>query len=251
MAIYKKICAAKRQGTKLLTMLIDPDTSNLTTLYKSINIAIDAHVDYFFVGGSLILENNISPIINYIKTNSSTPVVIFPGSTIQIDKNADCLLLPSVISGRNADLLIGKHIEAIGLIKSSNLETIPLGYILIDSGVSTTVHYMTNTNPIPYSKTEIAKATAMAGEMLGLKMLYLEAGSGAAKPVSCDMINAVSQNTDTPLIVGGGIRTPEAANAILSAGADMIVIGTALEKDINLIYDLSAAVHSIRSNNIK
>lgn len=251
MTIYKRICEDKKRGQKLLTMLIDPDNNDLDRLFKNINVAIDAHIDYFFLGGSLLFNNNINAIINHIKTLCQIPVVLFPGSQVQVNNNADCLLLPSVISGRNADLLIGKHVEAAGLIKASNLETISLGYMLIDSGTTTTVHYMSNTQPIPYSKPDIATATAIAGEMLGLQMLYLEAGSGAQQAVSQKMINAVSQSTNVPLIVGGGIRSPETAQRVLNNGADMIVIGTALENNINLVYDLSAAVHSITSKSLK
>ena len=250
MAIYKKISRAKLVGRKLLAMLIDPDCNNLSEVFKGINKAIAAHVDYFLIGGSLLQYNKMPEIIEYIKSQSTIPVILFPGGTMQIDASADAMFLPSVISGRNADLLIGKHVEVAPIIKSSGLEVLPMGYMLIDSGHKTTVHYMSNTQPIPYNNDAIAVSTALAGEMLGLKMIYLEAGSGASKHVSCSMINAVSKEVDLPIIVGGGITTANQAEDILSSGADMIVVGNAIEENSSFIFDLSTVVHSKKTNTI-
>lgn len=247
MTIYQKILSAKSEGKKLLSILIDPDTSNLGDIFKSINKAASAHIDYFFIGGSLLHNNNLFKIIEYIKTNTNIPSILFPGGVNQICSEASATLLPCVISGRNADLLIGKHVESAGLLKNSGIEVISLGYMLIDSGKPTTVNYITNTSPIPYENNNIAVSTAIAGEMLGLKMIYLEAGSGASKTISIKMVEAVSKNTSVPLIVGGGIKTADQAEKILEAGADMVVVGNALEKNNDFVFDLSAAVHSIKT----
>ncbi|MDB4438935.1 geranylgeranylglyceryl/heptaprenylglyceryl phosphate synthase [bacterium] len=250
MTIYKKILEAKVLGKKLLTMLIDPDTKDLENIYKTIDKAISAHVDCFFIGGSLLHQNSLAEIVDYIKSKTHIPVILFPGNTAQVYSQADATLFPSVISGRNPELLIGRHVESAGLLRESGIEVISLGYMLIDSGLTTTVNYITNTSPIPYDNTNIAISTAIAGELLGMKMIYLEAGSGAPRTISSKMINQVSKNINVPLIVGGGIKTPEQAEEILDAGADMIVVGNALETNDDLIFDLSATVHSIKTKTV-
>ena len=179
--IYKKILEAKVLGKKLLTMLIDPDTKDLENIYKTIDNAISAHVDCFFIGGSLLHQNSLAEIVDYIKSKTHIPVILFPGNTAQVYSQADATLFPSVISGRNPELLIGRHVESAGLLRESGIEVISLGYMLIDSGLTTTVNYITNTSPIPYDNTNIAISTAIAGELLGMKMIYLEAGSGAPR----------------------------------------------------------------------
>lgn len=246
MSIYNNIIKAKKEGRKLLSVLIDPDHTSDDILI-GIKNAIEAHVDYFFIGGSLLHGNAAGELIDFIKSNSNIPVILFPGSTMQINIEADALLYSSVISGRNPELLIGRHVESAFLLKKSPLEIISLGYMLIDSGQVTSVNYMSNTQPIPHDKRSIAVSTAIAGELLGLKMIYLEAGSGARRAVSSKMIQDVSHNISIPLIVGGGIREPEMATAALLSGADMVVIGNAAEKDPSLIFDMSAAVHSLKS----
>lgn len=243
MTIYNDLLQAKQGARKKLAVLLDPDKYE-KGFDKTILLAQDAHVDYFLVGGSYLLKDRMKEIIQVVKSNSNIPIVLFPGSSYQIDDQADALLFLSLISGRNPELLIGKHVEAAPLIRKSNLEVIPTGYILIDGGIQTSVNYMSNTKSIPHQKTEIAVGTAMAGELLGLKMIYLEAGSGAVNPISSAMIREVSMNISTPLTVGGGIKTPEKAIDNIKAGADMIVIGNILEKDPQIVIDFSAAVHS-------
>ena len=174
--------------------------------------------------------------------------LFFREAIIQIHDQADAILLLSLISGRNADLLIGKHVEAAPLLKKSNLEIISTGYILVDGGINSAVSYMSQTQPIPRNQNNIAVATAMAGEMLGMQSIYLEAGSGAKKPVPFEMVNAVRININIPLIVGGGIKSPDYAHKIAQARADVIVIGNAIEKDPDLIFDMSSAVHSAKSS---
>jgi putative glycerol-1-phosphate prenyltransferase len=182
-------------------------------------------------------------LIKLIKTNSTIPVILFPGSNLHIDMSADALLFLSLISGRNAELLIGQHVIAAPVLKKSNMEILPTGYILIDSGRQTTVSYISNTTPIPYDKPEIAACTAMAGEMLGLKLIYLDGGSGAQKQISARMIASVRKSVDVPLIVGGGIRSVEEASEAMEAGADVIVIGNGIEKNLNLLAEVSERVH--------
>ena len=182
-------------------------------------------------------------VLANIKKVTDIPMILFPGNSFQLSYKADGLLFLSLISGRNAELLIGKHVITAPFLKISPLEIMSTGYMLIDGGISTTVQYMSNTTPIPSDKDDIALSTAMAGEMLGLKMIYMDAGSGAKTPITPSMINAVSTAIDIPLIVGGGIRTPEKVYENVKAGADAIVVGNAIEKDPQLIIDMAAAVH--------
>jgi putative glycerol-1-phosphate prenyltransferase len=178
-----------------------------------------------------------------MKSKSNIPAILFPGNSFQLSYKADAILFLSLISGRNAELLIGNHVISAPFLKVSPLEIIPTGYMLIEGGVMTSVQYMSNTNPIPNTKPDIAMCTAMAGEMLGLKQIYMDAGSGAQKPVSAEMITAVSSTISIPLIVGGGIKSPEQASINVAAGADVIVVGNAIEKDPSLIKEISAAIH--------
>jgi putative glycerol-1-phosphate prenyltransferase len=186
---------------------------------------------------------NLGEVIKHIKENVSIPVVIFPGSSLQIDPAADALLFLSLISGRNPDLLIGQHVIAAPILKNNKLEVMPTGYILINSGKITSVAYISNTTPIPEDKYSLAACTALAGEMLGLRLIYLDAGSGAENEISPKMISTVRKAVNVPLIVGGGINTSRKAIAALEAGADLIVIGNALEKDPNLLTEISDKVY--------
>ena len=197
------------------------------------------------VGGSSAIDQlDLDKLVISIKSIVSIPVILFPGSNLHIDMSADALLFLSLISGRNPELLIGQHVIAAPVLKKSNLEILPTGYILIDSGRQTTVSYISNTTPIPYDKPEIAACTAMAGEMLGLKLIYLDGGSGAQKQISSRMIASVRKSVDVPLIVGGGIRSAEEAAEAMEAGADVIVIGNGIEKNLNLLAEVSERVHN-------
>lgn len=238
--IYQHILQAQH---KQLAVLIDPDKQTDETLLQLISRADNCKVDLFFVGGSLLVEDSFEKTVSLIKANSSIPVIIFPGNNYQISDKADALLFLSLISGRNAEYLIGQHVTAAPLIKEHGIEAIPTGYMLIDGGRVSTTSYITQTVPIPADKPDIAVATAMAGEMLGMKMVYLEAGSGAHTHVSVAMISAVKKNTSIPLIVGGGIRSGEQAEAVCKAGADVIVVGNVLEKEPELLMEISLAVH--------
>jgi putative glycerol-1-phosphate prenyltransferase len=234
----------KKGKQKQLAVLIDPDLGNLNKLTSVVENATKVGVDLFFVGGSLVLNDSLDRAIKLIKEVSSIPVVLFPGSPLQMSPKADAILFLSLISGRNPDLLIGSHVLAAPYLKLSGLEVISTGYMLIDGGVATSVSYISNTQPIPANKPNIAVSTALAGQYLGLKTIYMDAGSGALNHVPSAMVEAVRAHIDVPIIVGGGIRTPDAAAAIASAGADIIVVGNAFEKDPELIADIAAAVHS-------
>lgn len=241
LTIYESILNNKKQGKKLFAVLIDPDKFESTEV---IALCESAQVDLILVGGSIITNGNFEECVQSIKKQTKIPVLIFPGNNLQISKNADGILLLSLISGRNADTLIGNHVLAAPKLKSSNLEIVSTGYMLVESGKQTAASYMSNTNPIPADKDDIAMATAMAGEMLGMKLIYLDAGSGALNCVSQTMIKKVSSNTGIPLIIGGGINTPEKALAACRAGADMIVVGNAIEKDPTLIQGISKVIHA-------
>jgi phosphoglycerol geranylgeranyltransferase len=241
MSIYSAI-TRKGKKAKKFAVLIDPDKTNQKKLINIIEIASNNDVDFFFVGGSLLTNDNMEITIKTIKERCNVPVVLFPGNTMQINKNADALLLLSLISGRNPEMLIGKHVIAAPYLKASGLEVIPTGYMLIESGKPTAALYMSNSTPIPADKDDIAVCTAIAGEMLGLKLIYMDAGSGAVIPVSEKMIAKVKQNISIPLIVGGGIRTPEQAHDVCCAGADIVVVGNAIEENIRLIENIADAI---------
>lgn len=244
---YGFIENCKKRGEKLFAVLIDPDkfeSGEVITLCES------ANVDLILVGGSIITNGNFEQCIQTIKNLTKIPVLIFPGNNLQISKSADGILLLSLISGRNADMLIGSHVLAASKLKSSKLEILSTGYMLIESGKQTAASYMSSTNPIPADKDDIAMATAMAGEMLGLKLIYLDAGSGALNCVSKTMIHKVSSNISVPLIVGGGINTPEKALAACRSGADIVVVGNAIEKDHKLIQDIANAIHEFQRKSI-
>lgn len=243
--IYHSLTEKKQLGKKSFAVLIDPDKVNDDNMAHLIELAISSHVDYFFVGGSLVISDYLDECVQLIKKNCSIPVVLFPGSPSQISKYADAMLYLSLISGRNPELLIGQHVVSAPIVKQSGLEIMPTGYMVIDGGAPTTVSYISNAAPLPSDKNEIAMCTAMAGEMLGMKLIYMDAGSGAQKPISESMIKKVSQCIDVPLIIGGGITTPEKAYLNCKAGADVIVVGNAIEKDSSLIKEMAYAVHGL------
>lgn len=243
--IYHAIAEGKKSGQKKFAVLIDPDKVTHESLLQTVDLSVKAEVDYIFLGGSLLLNDVLDERMEGIKNNCKIPVILFPGSVTQINNKADAIFLLSLISGRNPELLIGQHVIAAPILKESGLEVLPTGYMLIDGGRGTTVSYISNTTPIPADKNDIAMSTAMAGEMLGLKLVFMDAGSGANHPVRSSMIKKVSENISVPLIVGGGIVTPEKALESCKAGADIIVVGNAIEKDTSLISRMSDTIHSL------
>ncbi len=243
--IYTELRERKRKGQKSFAVLIDPDKVNPSAVEQLVRLSVDANVDYFLVGGSLVISNRLDEVVQQIKASCDIPVILFPGSPSQISNYADALLYLSLISGRNPELLIGQHVISAPFVKQSGLEIISTGYMVVDGGAPTTVSYISNATPLPSDKNEIAMCTAMAGEMLGMKVIYMDAGSGAKRAISENMIQAVAQQIEVPLIIGGGITDPEKAYRNCKAGADVIVIGNAIEKDATLIKEMAAAIHSV------
>lgn len=242
--LFDSFLAKQQAGKKSIAVLIDPDKiEDGAKLQHLINLATENLVDYFFVGGSLVTTTNLSEVVKQIKESVTIPVVLFPGNTMQIEPTADGLLFLSLISGRNPELLIGQHVIAAPIIRNTKLEVLPTGYMLINSGRITSVAYISNTTPIPEDKYSLAACTALAGEMLGLKLMYLDAGSGAENPISSRMISTIRKAVSTPLLVGGGINTAHKALAALEAGADTIVIGNALEKDPALLTEIADKIY--------
>jgi phosphoglycerol geranylgeranyltransferase len=242
--VYSQITEKKFRGEKSFAVLIDPDKVNAASIKELTEMAVEAKVDFLFVGGSLVISDHLDETIQAIRSHCNIPVLLFPGSPSQISREADALLYLSLISGRNPELLIGQHVISAPFVKKSGLEIIPTGYMVIDGGAATTVSYISNASPIPSDKADIAMCTAMAGEMLGMKLIYMDSGSGARKAISEEMIRTVSSQVSIPLIVGGGIRDAEKAYLNCRAGADIIVVGNAIEKDPGLISEISAAIHS-------
>ncbi len=243
--IYHSLTERKRQHKKSFAVLVDPDKVNDKSMDLLIALAIEAKVDYFLVGGSLVISNYLDECVQLIKKSCTIPVILFPGSPSQVSKYADALLYLSLISGRNPELLIGQHVVSAPVVKQSGLEIMPTGYMVIDGGAPTTVSYISNASPLPSDKNEIAMCTAMAGEMLGMKLIYMDAGSGAKRPISASMIEKVASCIEVPLIIGGGITDAEKAYLNCKSGADMIVIGNAIEKDPLLIREMASAIHSV------
>jgi len=250
--IYHSLVEKKKLGKKSFAVLLDPDKvtprgrgKDSSLLDELIERCITSRVDYLLVGGSLVISNHLDECVQHIKQSCDIPVILFPGSPSQVSHYADALLYLSLISGRNPELLIGQHVVSAPFVRQSGLEIMPTGYIVIDGGAPTTVSYISNAAPVPADKNDIAMCTAMAGEMLGMKLIYMDAGSGAKRPISEHMIEAVAKHISLPLIVGGGISDPEKAYRNCKAGADVIVVGNAIEKDSSLIKEMSAAVHSI------
>jgi len=223
--------------------LFDPDDTDEHSLIKSLNVCLAQKVDFIFVGGSLVTSSNLHEVVSMIKSYTDIPCILFPGNAIQIDSSADAILFLSLISGRNPELLIGQHVVAAPVVKRSNLEVIPTGYMLVNSGKPTSASYISNSQPLPNDKPSLSASTALAGEMLGLKTIYMDAGSGADEPISPKVIKAVKRAIEVPLIVGGGINTPAKAKQVLDAGADIIVIGNGAQKNLSLLAEVSKVVH--------
>jgi putative glycerol-1-phosphate prenyltransferase len=242
--IYADILS-KLKTRKLFAILVDPDKHDEESLRQLASLANDRVVDFILVGGSLVL-GSVDETVHALKGKTNLPIVLFPGNVLQISPNADGILFLSLISGRNPEFLIGNHVIAAPVLKKIDLEIIPTGYILIENGRTTAVEYISNTKPIPADKIDLVVATAMAGEMLGHKMIYLEAGSGALEPVNTSMIREVKKSIGIPLIVGGGIHTVEQVRQIYDAGADIIVVGSVVEENTEEFTSLLEFVKDLR-----
>ena len=240
--ILEQLSHKATSGQKSVAVLIDPDDVDERRLVRVLNAGIENKVDYFFVGGSLVTTGAVAGVVEFIKSYTGTPCVLFPGNAIQVHPSADAILFISLISGRNPELLIGQHVVAAPVLKKSDMEVIPTGYLLIHSGKPTSASYMSNTQPIPNDKPSLAVSTALAGEMLGLQCIYMDAGSGATQPVSARMIKQVKNNIQSPLIVGGGLDTAYKVKSALDAGADLVVIGNGLQKNLDWLAEVSDLV---------
>ena len=233
--IYNSILNSK---AKKFVLLVDPDKHDEISLIHLSGLIRNSAVDFIFIGGSLV-SGRLDFAVELLKKQISIPVILFPGNLLQLTDKVDAVLLLSLISGRNPDYLIGNHVLAAPFLKKSRLETIPTGYILISDENKSSVEYISNSKPIPCDKPDIVLATAIAGEMLGNRLIYLEAGSGAKNRVPDEMITIVKKNITVPLIVGGGIRTPESAREVYKAGADIVVVGSAIEKNPGCLIEMS------------
>ncbi|MFQ3173850.1 MAG: phosphoglycerol geranylgeranyltransferase [Flavobacterium sp.] len=231
--IYKQIIQSKNESRKLLAILLDPDKiiwEDLQLLISRINQSPATHI---FVGGSQVKTNRIDELIVSLKQKVNLPMVLFPGNPSQISNEADAILFLSLISGRNPDYLIEHQVKAVAVLKATQLEVISTGYMLIESGTETAVERVSKTTPLNRNNLDLVLATAQAGEMLGNKLIYLEAGSGARLAVPVEMIELIAQNIEIPLIVGGGIVDLRDIQKAYDAGADLVVIGTAFENDLD------------------
>ncbi|MDF7812387.1 geranylgeranylglyceryl/heptaprenylglyceryl phosphate synthase [Hymenobacter sp. YC55] len=246
-SLYDALNKRRKLGHKALAVLLDPDNLDEAGCQQMLELSAQHVVDYFFVGGSLVMSSHQAALIRLLKSQSPVPVLLFPSHSLHLDSQADGILLLSLISGRNPEFLIGQHVIAAPALRQSNLQILPTGYMLVDSGRQTTASYMSGTTPLPHDKPTIAACTAMAGEQLGLRLIYLDGGSGAAYPVSPAMIRAVRQAVELPLIVGGGINTVDKAHAALTAGADIVVIGNQIEKDPEFLGQVAQVVQSFNT----
>lgn len=245
MKIYSYILDRISSRGAAYLMLLDPDKLAGDKALEFLKYCVDADVDGFLIGGSLMMSGNFEALIEKIKLNTDLPAIIFPGSIDQVSPRADAILFLSVVSGRNSDQLIGRHVIASPMIRRAGIEPISTGYILIESGITTTAVYMSGSMPLPRNKPEIAAATALAAEYLGMKFVYLEAGSGADESVPDDMVKAVTGICSIPVIVGGGIRSPLVAREKVESGAQVIVTGDYFENEVNwdMIKEFSHAIH--------
>ncbi len=239
--VYQDLLTRKQQGKSGFAVLVDPDKVAPSDMPHLASLCNDAGVDYILMGGSLVVADTLDTCIQRFKAESNIPVILFPGSPSQVSPYADALLYLSLISGRNAEHLIGQHVISAPAVKASGLEVISTGYMVIDGGAPTTVSYISNSAPIPANKPDIALCTAWAGELQGKHIIYMDAGSGARNPISEEMIHKVSSHIDIPLFIGGGIHTPEKVYANCKAGANIIVVGNAIERDPMLIKELAQA----------
>ncbi len=232
---------------KQLAVLVDPDKSSTEHIKTVCNNALKAKANFFLVGGSLLTDGDLDATVTELQKNSDLPVILFPGSSSQISVKADGILFLSLLSSRNPEMLIGQQVIAAPYLRKTNIEVIPTAYLLIDSGEQTTATYISNSQPIPANKSEIAACTALAGEYMGMSLIYLDGGSGAKNPVSAEMIAKVKSYTQNPLIIGGGINNIEKAKSAYEAGADVIVVGNAIEQNPSFCIALGELISEFNS----
>jgi len=243
MSVYQKLINIKEKKGAGFLVLLDPDRLSIPEIVELAKKSEEGGADGFLVGSSLLLSSRFDESIKQIRSNVNLPVIIFPGNANQVSRYADAILFLSLISGRNPHLLIGEQVKAAPMIKEFGLEPIPTGYLIIESGKATSVQFMSDTQPIPKDKPDIAKAHALAAEYLGMKFVFLEAGSGAESPVPDLVTREIRDFISIPIIVGGGIKEPDAAYRKVKCGASFVVIGNALEKDDSIIKEFAEAIH--------
>lgn len=247
--LFGKLEVQRSSGRKSLAVLIDPDkVPDPDALNPLLSMAGKCPVDFFFVGGSLMTRDNLTDVVTKMKEACDIPVVLFPGNSMQLCDEADAILFLSLISGRNPDFLIGQHVNAAPWLSKSRLEVIPTGYMIINSENTSAVCYMSNTMPIPHDKYSIATSTALAGEMLGMKLIYIDAGSGSKTSISAEMISRVRAAVNIPLIIGGGITDRQQVRQAVEAGADVVVIGNAIEKNKSLMREASDEISAFNES---
>ena len=229
MRLFEQLENIRRDRGAIAVALIDPDTKNDEILLSMINLINDCDFDIIFVGGSLISDNEFDRRLEFIKHNTNLPLVIFPGSSNQLSAHADAILYLSLISGRNPQYLIGEHVKSAPLIYNLSIETIPTAYILLESGIRSSVEVVSDTKPIPMEKHDIILAHALAGQYLGKSLIFLESGSGSKEHATCEIVSYLKPHLSIPIIVGGGVNTAESADMLVKAGADYIVTGSQIE----------------------
>jgi phosphoglycerol geranylgeranyltransferase len=247
--VFQQLLDIKSEKGAGYIVLIDPDRKNEDTLVKQVTVANKSSVDALFVGGSLMMDSKHNERVAVIKKEADIPVIFFPGGLNQLNQYYDAILFMSLLSGRNPQYLIGEQVVAAPIINDLGIEVIPTGYLLFDGGANSTVEFMSDTKPLPMNRPDIAVAHALAAEYLGKKLIYLEAGSGATHAIPLEIIQQIAAETNVPLIVGGGIRTPEAARERVAAGASFIVTGSILEENGNngLMKEFADAIHGSQS----
>ena len=242
--IFNYLLSVKEQKGAGYIVLIDPDKNSEKYLEEKISKINECGVDAIFVGGSLILDNNCEKRVKMIKSLTKLPIIFFPGGVSQLNKYYDAMLFMSILSGRNPHYLIGEQVVAAPIVKDLGIEVIPTGYLIVDGGNNSSVQFMSGTNPIPIEKPDILVAHALAAQYLGKKLVYLESGSGAKNSIPNELVKAVNSYIDVPIIVGGGIRSPESAYEKVQAGASFIVTGTVIENDsMAMIKEIADAIH--------
>jgi putative glycerol-1-phosphate prenyltransferase len=241
--ILNHLTLLKENQESELVVLIDPDKSEQKAIHRLVEGCLEAQISTLLIGGSYVPQGKTEQLLKWIKeVSTELSLVLFPGHPDQISSQADALLLLSLLSGRNPDYLIGHHVQSANRLRESGLDLIPTAYILIDGGKTTAVQYISNTQPIPPQEIALACSTALAGEQLGMKLVYMDAGSGALLPIPIELIEEVSKTTALPLVVGGGMRTPRELQDRAIAGAQWLVVGNALEKDPNLLKEMALAI---------
>jgi len=251
-SVLEQIKERKRSGDKMLAVLLDPDSyQDPKKLIEATSLCNINQIDFIFIGGSLVTHNRFDEFVTEVKEYTNIPIVLFPGDNTQVSSHADAILLLSLISGRNPEYLIGQHVKAAVKLKKSNLEIIPTGYMLVDGHSNTSVSYVSQTIPIPRQKHQIAVSTALAGEQLGMQLIYLDTGSGAKLTVEKGMITEIKKHIKAPIVIGGGVKDTIHLNNLFDSGADIVVVGNIFEQNARLIEEFGKLTKKYRQNEVE